>query len=181
MLLVWIVGVALQRSNGFSLPVITLRRPTLTIGAIALGVAIWCVVLDGFVFRSALPAGYFAFEQQPLWLRLIYYCSRAFNENVLYRLFLGSLFAWALRGLWADPKLAFALSMLGMIAAQLINVAVNVSAAGVSLESAIWALLRFVLPGILWAYLYVRHGFTANEGAAMGVHCFLQPMVSFAF
>jgi hypothetical protein len=181
MLCFWIGGLWLQRANGFSLAPVDMRYPALQIAGAALAVAIWCVVMDAVVFRSILPPGYYGSEQQPLGLRLLYYCSRAFNENVLYRLFLGSLFAYALRKLLPQPKFAVALAMLGMAAAHLINVLANMGYAGFAPETCLWLLLRFMVPGIAWSWLYVRHGFVANEGAAMGVHCFLQPMVSIAF
>jgi hypothetical protein len=181
MLLCWLAGLWLQRANGFSLRVVNLRSPTLKVAGAALGIAIWCIVLDGVVFRSILPAPYHSFEQQPLGIRLLYYCSRAFNENVLYRLFLGSLLAWLFRNLLRKPELAVALSVLGMAIAQLVNVAANMSFAGFSPETSLWLLLRFGVPETVWGWLYVRHGFVANEAAAIGVHCILQPLVSVAF
>lgn len=180
MFLIWSAGLKLREANGFSLSAVNLRRPVLTIAVAALVVATWCVLLDAFVFRAILPAGYLSIEHQPLIVRLLYFCSRAFNENVLYRLFLGSLFAFGLRRLWPSPRLAFTLSMVGMAIAQLINVAANVAPMGLSVESSVWMLLRFFVPGVFWAYLYVRHGFAANEGAAIGVHWFLQPMATLA-
>ena len=181
MLVCWSAGLWLQRVNGFSLGVVKLRKPALTITAAALGVAVWCIVMDGLIFRSSLPPGYHLSEQLPLSTRLLYYCSRAFNENVMYRLFLGSLFAWLLRRWLRDAHYALALSMGGMAAAQFVNVTANLAFAGFAPETSLWLLLRFVLPGVLWAWLYVRHGFAANEAAAMGVHGFLQPMVTVAF
>lgn len=181
MLFFWIAGLWLRRANGLSLPIVDLPRPVLTIALIAAGVAIWCIVLDAVVFRAILPPGYHALEQEPLSIRLMYFCSRAFNENVLYRLFLGSLFAWVLRAAFRRPELAFTLSMTGMLGAQLLNVGANMAGIGFSLETTVWLLLRFVAPGVLWAWLYVRHGFVANEAAAVGVHCFLQPAVTIAF
>ena len=181
MLFCWGAGLYLQRANGFSLSVVNLRHPVLKIALAACAVAAWCVFMDAIVFRSILPPGYYHWEQQPLGVRLIYYCSRAFNENVLYRLFLGSLFAWFLRQLVRRPDLAVILSMAGMTLAHLINVMANMGSAAVSSEASAWLVLRFGVPGVIWSWLYVRHGFVANEGAAIGVHCVLQPMVSVAF
>jgi hypothetical protein len=177
----WLGGLWLLRANGFSLVVVGMWRPALEIGCAAAAMALWCVAMDGLLFRSMLPPAYFTWEHQPLAQRLLYYCTRAFNENVLYRLFLGSLFAWLLRRIWRKPGHALALSMLGMSAAHLVNVAVNLGWAGADPAILAWLLLRFMVPGIAWSWLYVRHGFVANEAAAIGVHCILQPLVSLAF
>lgn len=178
MLVFWGAGLWLQRANGFALDTVRMERPILTIGAIALAAAIWCVLMDWVAFRSIIPPGYYAFEQQPLGLRLIYYSSRAFNENVMYRLFLGSLLAWVLRIAFNKSELALPLSVLGMGLGQILNVAVNTAFAGFSPETCAWMFLRFVIPGTLWGVLYIRHGFIANEAAAISVHWILQPLIT---
>jgi hypothetical protein len=181
MLFFWGAGMWLMRANSFSLAVVDLKRPVLIIIAVAFGVAIWCLALDQIVFRAFLPARYCASEQQLLVVRLANYSMRALNENVLYRLFFGSLLAFLLRMIWRKPKFAFFLSMTGMAAAQIVNVAVNIlPSTTLNPITASWLILRFVAPGVLWSWLYVRHGFAANEGAAITVHDFLQPMVSVA-
>lgn len=176
-----VAGLWLQKANGFSLGVVGLNRPALKIGGAALVVAIWCVVLDGLVFRSILPGNYAAFEAQSLGVRLLYYCFRAFNENILYRLFLGSLFAWVLRRIWREQEHQLVLSMLGMVLAHIINIAANVGYGHFTLAASVWLFVRFCIPGFFWSWLYVRHGFATNEAAAIGVHLFLQPMVSLSF
>ncbi|MCW3796233.1 hypothetical protein OMW55_00210 [Sphingomonas sp. BN140010] len=181
MLLLWCTGLALVRANGLQLGLTGLRRPVLTIGAWAVGVAIWCIVLDAVVFRSIMAAPYEQFEQLPLSVRLLYVCSRAVNENVIYRLFLGSLLGWLLRRVVRRPRWDLLLLMTGMAAAQAINVAANMAYVDWSALTCLWLLLRFVCPGVAWAWLYVRHGFAANEAAAVGVHLVLQPLVTIAF
>jgi hypothetical protein len=181
MLAVWAAGLALQRANGLSLPVHGFRRPVLSLVLTCAAVAVWCLLLDGWVFRGALPAGHNVSEHRPLALRIAYYASRAFNENVLYRLFLGALFGWALRLAMRAPKHRAPALMLGMALAQVLNVGVSLGLDNLTPVVMAWMLLRFVLPGTLWGWLYVRHGFAANEAAAMGVHVFLQPLVSLVF
>jgi hypothetical protein len=34
---------------------------------------------------------------------------------------------------------------------------------------------RPIVPGVIWGYLYWRHGFVAAEIASVGMHPFLQP------
>lgn len=181
MLCCWIAGLWLLRANKLSLAPTGLKRPLLTIAAAAIGVATWCIVMDGILFRSILPAGYHAFEQTPLSLRLLYYCSRALNENVLYRLLAGAAFAWVLRRIWCNPKYGLALTMAGMTIAHVINIALNTPLSDPTPATLTWVALRFVAPGVLWSWLYVRHSFATNEGAAIGVHLILQPLASIAF
>jgi len=181
MLLFWWAGLALMRANAFEFAITGLRRPGLTIGLWAVGVAVWCISLDAVVFRSIMAPAYQHFEQQSLTARLFYVCLRAVNENVLYRLFLGSLFAWLLRRIVRRPRWDLLLVMAGMTAAQVINIAANMAYADFSPLTCLWLALRFVCPGVAWAWLYVRHGFAANEAAAVGVHLVLQPLVTIAF
>lgn len=177
----WLGGLWLMRANGFTLGITGLRRPRRTVFLWAAAAALWCLFLDAVLFRDALPPLYAGSEAAPLAWRLLYYTSRAFNENVLYRLFLGSLFAWGLRAVVRRPAWSLPLAMLGMGLAHLLNVLVNVGDWAVSPAVVAWMLLRFIPPGLAWAWLYVRHGFAANEGAAVGVHLILQPLVSIAW
>jgi len=181
MLLCWLAGLRLLAANRFSLGVIGTSRPLLLIASASVAVALWCIALDGLIFRAELAPSYGAFEQTPLTVRLLYYATRAINENVLYRLFLGSLLAWVLHRLFRRPNPSLGLAMIGMSLAHLLNVAVNVGMWADGPVSAAWLVLRFVVPGLAWSWMYIRHGFAANEGSAIGVHLVLQPVVSTVF
>jgi hypothetical protein len=64
-----------------------LRAPAgIGLAAAAL-VAGWVLLLDCFVFRARLSPGIVTFLRAPLHVRLFYFMLRAFNENVIYRLF----------------------------------------------------------------------------------------------
>lgn len=39
----------------------------------------------------------------------------------------------------------------------------------------VYDLLRYVVPGVLWAWLFWRFGFVTAEVASVGCHIFLQP------
>ncbi|MDL2353472.1 MAG: hypothetical protein QFC78_11590 [Pseudomonadota bacterium] len=156
------------------------RAPVLVGLGAALAVAIYVVLLDCFVFRSLLDPGYAAFLHQPLQARLLYFMPRAFNENIMYRLFGFGGLAWLLsRGgrRPASPRVLAA----AMIGSQLINIAFNVvllSHVPVTALTLTYDALRYVLPGVLWAILYIRNGFATAEVASVGCHLFLQPAFS---
>ncbi len=162
------------------------KHPILVgIGAAAI-VATAVALIDGFVFRSDLSASYVEiFETVSLRDRLEYFMLRAFNENVFYRLFLFSVFAWAFGAIWrraagGTPPAAI---WLAMVAAQVTNIAINVVAPSidpVTLSSLTYDAVRYIAPGVAWAYLFTRFGFATAEIASVGCHVFLQPALGAA-
>lgn len=161
-----------------------LKHPVLTPLLIAAGVAVYVTLIDVWVFRSILMSGYLNFiPESGLVDRLSYFMLRAFNESILYRLFLSSILVWALGQLWRgdDGLPANRAYWVGIVIAQAVNIAINVTFLnGFSTTPAflLHDALRYVTPGVLWGYLYFRHGFTTHEIAAVGTHIFLQPMLS---
>jgi hypothetical protein len=161
-----------------------LRHPLATPLVIAAAMAAYLTVLDLWVFRSYLPTGYVAFiSTAGLPDRLAYFMLRAFNESILYRLFLASVLVWILGLFWrrADGLPANGCYWTAIVAVQALNIAINVIfLADPSLTPAhlLHDALRYVFPGVLWGYLYFRHGFTTDEIAAVGTHLFFQPLLS---
>jgi hypothetical protein len=149
--------------------------------AFALIVAVWVAGTD-FLFRSILPVAYVDFIHQPLGLRLAYFMLRAFNENVFYRLFLFSVLAWGMTRIWPDRpagRPASAAMWSAMVVAQMANIGLNVclfdppgSVAGIVYDG-----LRYIVPGVCWAWLYRRSGFATAEVASVSCHIFLQPLL----
>jgi hypothetical protein len=43
----------------------------------------------------------------------------------------------------------------------------------------LYVVVRFILAGILWGYLYWRHGFATSEIAHVSTHIFLQPLLGY--
>lgn len=145
----------------------------------AVGVAAYVAVLDGYAFRFHLAPSYVAFLQLPLKMRLAYYLMRAFNENVIYRLFMFSLFLALLRRFGFVSTLATASAMT---LPQIINIGLNVTQfEHISFIELLYEACRYVAPGILWAWIYRRFGFIAAEEASVGCHVFLQPLNSIIF
>lgn len=145
----------------------------------ALGMAAYVLLLDLLVARPLMPQDALAYAHMPLLGRLTVFMARAFNESVLYRLFLfGGLIAVLRRRFSASlPPVVVLAAALG---AQLVNIGLNLGLGEVGAISPAlllyWA-LRYVLPGMVWGWLYWRHGFVTTEIASTGVHLFLQPVI----
>jgi hypothetical protein len=154
-------------------------RPVLIGVASALGVAVYVTAIDGFVFRTALSDSYvYLFETTALRDRLTYFMLRAFNENIIYRLFLFSTLLYLISIVSGKRSMAPVLIFAAMVTTQLLNIGINLVA--LSADSAspfvlFYDALRYVAPGVLWAWLYWRFGFLTAEIASVGCHAFLQP------
>lgn len=144
----------------------------------ALAAAVYVLVIDIVLARPLLAADIVVLAHTPLLGRLSVFMMRAFNENVIYRLFAFS----ALMALWRAASHGRALPLgvvvAGAFAVQLVNIGINVVLPGghafSALQLAYW-LVRYVLPGALWGYLFWRRGFVTAEVASVAGHIFLQP------
>jgi hypothetical protein len=99
---------------------------------------------------------------------------RAWTENIIYRLSVMSALAWLIGYLWrgdGDRPAAEAF-VLAAVLAQVINISINVSAPS-SCMMLLYDVLRYIFPGVIWGYLYWRHGFAPAEIASVGTHPFL--------
>jgi hypothetical protein len=180
-----VAGAFAAERAGFKIPLHGAKHPALIgIGA-AIAVAAAVALIDGVLFRGSLTPGYVRmFETLSLGNRLSYFMLRAFNENVFYRLFLFSSFAWLFGSLWRDgtgrPRAAAI--WLAMIAAQAVNIGINVvipSLHTVTAMTLFYDTIRYIAPGVFWAYLFSRYGFATAEIASVGCHIFLQPTLGF--
>lgn len=146
-------------------------------------VAVWCVASD-LAFRPLLDTRYTTLILTvPTVTRILVFVMRAFNENIMYRLFLGTLLIRLLAFVWKDAqgRPAPAAYWTGFLVAQLINIWINVtSLAPMTPPSLAHDLIRYVAPALVWAWLYWKRGFLSCEVACTSVHLFLQPMLSVA-
>jgi hypothetical protein len=172
------IGAFCARRTGLRLEGHGARRPIVIGVVMAVVVAAYVVAIDCYLFRFLLRDDYVQFLRLPLPGRLMYFMLRAFNENVIYRLFVFSslfyLLFLARRSKDPTPALIFA----AMVAAQLINIGMNVvalSSGPLSLLTLTYDSFRYVVPGVLWAWLFWRFGFVTAEVASVGCHIFLQP------
>ena len=174
-----LAGLAAARRVGLQVGPAAGRRSLFIPLAAAVAVAVGCAGAD-WLFRPVLHTGYAQFMiGVPLAVRMALYMMRAFNENILYRLFLGSVLALALGRLWrkADGRPADGAIWTAFAVSQAVNVWFNVtSLAPVTALAVTHDALRYFAPGMVWSWLYRRHGFQANEIASTSVHLFFQPL-----
>jgi len=176
-----LIGTACARANGMSLTGQNAASP-FRIGLLAgAGVAAWVALIDGFVFRHLLTQSYVDVVHLPLQMRLGTFMIRAFNEGVIYRLFVFSSLVWLVRKLRRGAVMRPGMLLLIAVITQSINIGINVLATTEGpLTGALLAYdaLRFIAPGVVWAWVFSRHGFFTAEVAAVSCHLFLQPTLS---
>ena len=178
-----LIGARAGAGTGLRLEGHGARHPVLIGLAAAIVVAAYLLVLDCFVFRSLLDPNYAAFMHRPLGERLVYFMPRAFNENIMYRLFGFGGLVWLLSRGGRVPVSGWMLAA-AMIGAQLVNVYFNVvmlTPGPVTPIVLLYDALRFVAPGVLSAVIYLRYGFTTAEIASVSCHAVLQPGFSVFF
>lgn len=179
--LVAVAGGLASREAGLSLAGKGPGAP-LAVGLVAaVLVAAWVLLLDCFLFRTRLAEGVVAFLRAPLPVRLFYFMLRAFNENVIYRLFGFGGAVWLLSR-WRGRRPGMAAMLVVAAVVQAVNIGGNVVwTAGAPIDAAGlgYDALRFVLPGVVSAWLFVRYGFATAEVASVSCHMVLQPGYSF--
>jgi len=175
------VGAFCANRAGFRVQSHGTRYPALIGLGGAILVAIAVALIDGFLFRVSLTPEYVQlFATVDLPTRLAYFMLRAFNENVFYRLFLFSALAWLFGTVWRDASQRPAVAAIwgAMIVAQITNIAINVvlpSVETVTPTVLLYDAIRYVAPGVVWAYHFARFGFATAEIASVSCHLFLQP------
>ncbi len=158
-----------------------LRRPILWPLIAAVGMAAYCLVID-LIFKSELSASYLrVMTTVPTAERILVFAARAYNENLIYRFFLGSVLTYIIASIYrrlTGKQSAFSY-VAGFSISQIANIWINVSQfAPFTPLHAVHDALRYVAPGLIWAWLYCRHGFQSNEIACTSVHVFLQPLLT---
>jgi len=181
MLMAALVMIGAWSASQVGLRLIASARSAL-IGAIgAILVAGYVVCIDCYLFRSVVPESYAQFfEQMPLGERFAYFMLRAFNENVIYRLFVFATALCLLSKLTrvGAREMAPIAILAVMVATQALNIGMNVTAflpGPISPLVLTYEALRYVVPGVIWAWLFWRFGFLTAEIASVGCHLFLQP------
>jgi hypothetical protein len=177
------IGLVLAARIGAGVEPRGLTHPVLSPLLLAAAVAVYVAIMDAFIFRAELSPDYVTLiARHGLLDRFGYFMLRAFNESILYRLFLSSVLVWLLGRFWQGENgmPANGAYWLGMTLAQAVNIGINVTfATGFATTPELIAhdILRYVVPGVVWGYLYFRHGFIAHEIAAVGTHLYLQPLL----
>jgi len=146
------------------------RRAALAVLLSLAGTAAFIAVLDLWLFRANLPAGYAAHYTSALWPRLPAVLAECVLEDLKYRLLLMTTLVALTAAL--TRRRPPALLILAMAAGvQFVNVAALVGA------YPLYASLRFWAVGITWGWLYWRHGLVAAMAAHAGTHLLLDPIL----
>lgn len=148
--------------------------------AAAIATALYVVAIDCWLFRKILQTDYINFMHSSLQGRLIYFMTRAFNENVLYRLFVFTGLTYAVCLAKGRKAITPTVLFIAMAVSQSVNIGLNVVALSheqLSASLLAYDALRYIVPGMFWAWLFWRFGFMTAEVASVGCHLFLQPMI----
>jgi hypothetical protein len=179
------IGIFCAQCTGLRLAAHDLGYPVAAAFGIGLLVALYVGIVDLVVFRHLLPASYVAFfSEHPLSERMIYFMLRAFNEEILYRLFFMSTVLLGMGLVWRDsqgkiPKSAYwAVIILAQAIPMLLNEA-PFYPPNLTPIFLLYVVVRFILAGILWGFLYWRYGFVTTEIAHVSTHVFLQPIMGY--
>ncbi len=115
---------------------------------------------------------------------MIYFMLRAFNENIFYRLFFMSTVLWVMGLVWRDSQrhIPNAAYWTAIILAQAVPMLLNEAPfypQHLTTIFLLYVVVRFILAGILWGFLYWRYGFVTAEMAHVSTHIFLQPIMGY--
>jgi len=118
-----LIGIYCSNLNGFALHKRG-AQPVIVGALCALGVAVYVALIDAWLFRAVVPRSYIEFfHTHDLPHRMLYYMLRAFNENVLYRLFAFSTLGYVLAQMSKRRAISFVISM---VVVQVVNVGINI-------------------------------------------------------
>ncbi|MGE9007779.1 hypothetical protein ACO2JO_04295 [Leptospira interrogans] len=173
-----LIGAYFSRRLGLRLEGHGARSPGLIGIMMAVVLAAYVVALDCYLFRHLLSAEHTKVLETSLPTRMTYFMLRAFNENVIYRLFVFSGLLYLILLARGPKRMTPSLIVAAMVVSQLVNIGINVfaiSSEPISFLSLTYDLLRYVVPGVFKACLFWRFGFLTTEVASVGCHIFLQP------
>ena len=174
-----LIGWGVSGKIGLGIEPRGLKRPILTPILAAAVVGVGCMLFDRLM-QPALQGHYVRLiSSTPLAVRITGYMLRAFNENIMYRLFLGSVLVWLIGRVWKTPegRPATGAYWTGFALSHALNIWINVTGlAPLTPIALLHDILRYFMPGMVWSWLYWRHGFQSNEIASTSVHLFFQPL-----
>lgn len=179
------IGLYCADRSGLRLAAHGMRHPVVVAFGIGAAVALYVAFVDLVLFRHLLPPGYVAyFAGTPLFSRLTYFVLRAFNENIFYRLFFMSTLVWGMGLVWRDSRgqLPKAVYWFAILLAQTIPMLINEAPFyphPLTPDFLLYVVVRFILAGVLWGFLYWRYGFVTAETAHVSTHLFLQPIMGY--
>ena len=137
---------------------------------------VWIPLLASFVIGAAIlrydPRSLAATD----YTSLFYYPPKAAAEELIYRLGVTSCIAFML-SVFSRKRTSLAVSvMLAATLAQTINIVLNVPLPAQNLD---YTAIRYLLPGVVWGWLYLRYGFLAAVIGHVGTHIWLDPILAY--
>lgn len=138
----------------------------------------YILLLDGVLFRGHLPPAYVSFFGGPdLPLRIVAMAVKAVGEEVAFRLILMTGIVSIGGLIWRkDWKTHPAVFVVAILLVQMADVLPQTPTPATA-TAFTYDVLRFYLPGLVWGWLYWRHGFLAGLIAHPLTHVVLQPLL----
>lgn len=181
------IGSFCARQVGLSVLPFGTSRPILLALCCSLAVAIFAAVVDSVLFRSILPKAYVEYiSGTAVVARIVLYMARSFNEDLLYRLFLMSGLVWVISERFLRNKgrpipdwIFWGAITLSQAIPIYLSTHIPTRMAWNDGPYFLYVTIRYVMPGLLWGFLYWRRGLiTAQIGHAC-THIFFQPLLGF--
>jgi hypothetical protein len=153
--------------------------------SVAIGVAFgaYMALADATVFHSVIPASQTAMisESSPL-QRIAYFIPAVIFDEVVFRLILVSALVWLLGMVAGLRALCFwaAIVFAAVVAYPAFHLSYLASLSLTPLTVSREILLHGAA-GVLWGYLYWKHGWLAGLAGHISAHFSLQPMLSLLF
>ncbi len=183
-------GANAHRVTSMSRPIAPKRRnvlrllpsnPAKAAGAVVAaitGVTLLIVALDCWIYRATLPAGTVAFfTGQPLWRRALVDAAGSVGEEAGARLVIMTLLVVVGAVFWRgrDGRPHTAVFIAAIMIADLIDCLRVPAPVGVG--GYVYDALRYYTPGLVWGWLYWRHGWVSAAVAHFGIHLTFEPAI----
>jgi hypothetical protein len=153
--------------------------------AFAIGVGLlfgaFMAISDAYLFQAAVPT-----SQQELISsstaaqRIVYFARGAIIDELEFRLILKTAMVWLLATFFGTPRRWF--YWLAILTIALVAYPVSHLAYLATLNPTAWTVLRELAlhgsAGVLWGYLYWRHGLIAAMAGHVSAHVSLEPLLA---
>jgi len=160
------------RSGGLTLRPADTGRAVRDCALAIIAVTAMIVLLDGAFYKDLLPSDYVTFYTAPLWPRTMLISLIAIGEEVRFRLIL--MTAMFALGVLLRGHVSVRWAIATIVLCQIANVGALV------LADPIYGVFRWWLPGVVWGWLYWRHGWFAAVSAHASTHLFMDPLLMLA-
>lgn len=148
--------------------------------ALGLGFGVYMALADHVFFAGAVPAVQrIALAQEPLAARLLLHARGALLDEIAYRLIALTALAWALASLvkWRVPGVHWAAIVLTALMVYPLG---NMAYFRALDPGALTVLRELALhggAGVVWGWLYWRHGWLSGLTGHIAAHLSLQPLL----